>query len=396
MGNDSAAKMDETALGPWVSVVRKRDNNRKDPFKKSKKVFLGRVPQTASLTLANASSPKSSLRHGCSDSLFQNECRQDPKFLQQVSALERMLRVKTRKEEASVGAAATAGVNAGIGGLREVHKPDGLEGANLAGVGATELARLSTGNSGSLLLPEAGGAVTAGVPAFESDLPKHDNAGTIGSLLTPEARVAALEKSESDFSKNLAERSDAIGCLSQTDFPSLSASGCVASVCARLPAAAPASSFAPASRVSSPAVFAVGSHARSTPMHDARNSCSNTAINSLRDQRCRRVRSSRTVGIRFVVQTVDMSPAPVAGTYRRSADKVHDQRQVSRKRRAESSGVDPGPGPGGRSGQGGGVSGLAAACLEIPCSLVMPPGRHQFAPQSLGCARVCGSLGAKG
>ena len=51
----------------------------------------------------------------------------------------------------------------------------------------------------------------------------------------------------------------------------------------------------------------------------------------------------------------------------------------------------PGPGPRGRSGLVGGVSGLAAACLEIPCSLVMPPGRHQFAPQSLGWARVCGT-----
>ena len=134
-------------------------------------------------------------------------------------------------------------------------------------------------------------------------------------------------------------------------------------------------------------------HARSTPMHDAHNSCSDTAMNSLRDQRCRIVRSSLSVGIRSVVQTVDMSPAPAAGTYRRSADKVHAQRQVPRKRLAESSGVSPGPGPGsgGRSGRVGGVSGLAAACLEIPCSLVMPPGRHQSAPQSLGWALVCGT-----
>ena len=186
-----------------------------------------------------------------------------------------------------------------------------------------------------------------------------------------------------------------IGCLSQIDFPSLSASGCVASACARLPAAAPASSFAPASRVLSPAVHAIGSHASSTPMHDARNSCSNTAINSLRNQRCRKVRSSRTVGIRSVVQTVDMSPAPAAGTYRRSADKVHDQRQVSRKRQATCSVGDPvpgaGPGPGGRSGFVGGSLDCAAAFREIPCSLVMPPGRHQFAPQSLGWARVCGT-----
>ena len=93
------------------------------------------------------------------------------------------------------------------------------------------------------------------------------------------------------------------------------------------------------------------------------------------------------------MQTVDMSPAPAAGKYRRSADKMHDQRQVSRKRVAECSGEcpGPGPGPGGRSGRGWGVSGLAAASLEIPCSLVMPPGRHQFAPQSLGWVRVCGT-----
>ena len=54
VGNDSAAKMDETALGPWVSVVRKSSNNRKDLFKKTKKSFLGQVPQTAPLTVANA------------------------------------------------------------------------------------------------------------------------------------------------------------------------------------------------------------------------------------------------------------------------------------------------------------------------------------------------------
>ena len=142
-------------------------------------------------------------------------------------------------------------------------------------------------------------------------------------------------------------------------------------------------------------------------MHDAHNSCSDTAMNSLRVQRStsynpqgvvahnsrRKVRQSCTVGSRSVEQTVDMSPAPDAGTYRRSADTVHAQRQVSRKRLAERSGVRPGPGPGsgGRSGRVGGVSGLAAACLEILCSLVMPPGRHQFAPQSLGWVRVCGT-----
>ena len=117
-------------------------------------------------------------------------------------------------------------------------------------------------------------------------------------------------------------------------------------------------------------------------------------MNSLRVQRCRKVRQSRTVGIRSVEQTVDMSPAPAAGTYRRSAGTVRAQRQVSRNRLAESSGGGPGPGPGPLVAGLvwlGGVSGLAVACLEIPCSLVMPPGRHQSAPQSLGWARVCGT-----
>ena len=60
-----------------------------------------------------------------------------------------------------------------------------------------------------------------------------------------------------------------------------------------------------------------------------------------------------------------MSPAPAAGTYRRSASTVHVQRQVSRKRLARSSGVGagPGPGPGGRSGLVGSVPRLAAACF---------------------------------
>ena len=140
-------------------------------------------------------------------------------------------------------------------------------------------------------------------------------------------------------------------------------------------------------------------HARSTPTHDAYNSCSDTAMNFLRVQRCREVRQSRTVGIRSVEQTVDKSPATAAGTYRRSAGTVHAQRQVFRECLAESSrggpGTGLGSGPGGRSGLVGGVSGLAAACLGIPCLLVMPPGP----PQSLGWAgmwyREFGSLGAK-
>ena len=41
---------------------------------------------------------------GIKDALFQEECRQDPDFLKQVLALERMLQVKTRTESASLSA----------------------------------------------------------------------------------------------------------------------------------------------------------------------------------------------------------------------------------------------------------------------------------------------------
>ena len=183
--------------------------------------------------------------------------------------------------------------------------------------------------------------------------------------------------------------------LRESQLPSLNSSGWLSvHACASLPAV-PGVSARVCPVTSSSALSAAVVHACSTPMHDAHNSCTDTALNSLRVQRYRKVRQSRTVGIRSVEQTVDMSPAPAAGTYQRSAGTVHAQRQVPWECLAESSGGGPGPGPGsgpgGRSGLVGGVSGLAAACLEIPCSLVMPHGRHQFAPQSPGWGRVCGT-----
>ena len=176
--------------------------------------------------------------------------------------------------------------------------------------------------------------------------------------------------------------------------PSLSPSGCLSvHACASLSAApaSSASSFGVCPVTSFVAPSAAVAHVCSTPIH---NSCPDTVMNSL-VERSRKVRSRSTVGNRSVVQTVDMSPAPAAGTYRRSADEVHDQRQISRKRQAMCSVGDPvpgpGSGPGGRSGMVGGSLGCAAAIRGIPCSLVMPPGRHQRAPQSLGWEWVCGS-----
>ena len=136
-------------------------------------------------------------------------------------------------------------------------------------------------------------------------------------------------------------------------------------------------------------------HADDPLMHDVLNTSRSDMVNSLTSQRCRKVRQCSTVRFGSVEQTVDMSPAPAAGTYRRSVDEIHGQRQVSRKRWTKSSwggpGPGPGPGPGGRSGLVGGASGFAAAFRGIPCSLVMPPGRHQSAPQSLGWMWLCGT-----
>ena len=115
--------------------------------------------------------------------------------------------------------------------------------------------------------------------------------------------------------------------------------------CARV-SAVPGVSATASSSACAPASLAGVAHERSSPMHDAHNSWSDTAMNSLRVQRStsynlqgvvppnsrRKVRQGCTVGSRYAEQTVDMSPAPTAGTYRRSAGTVHDQRQVPRKR----------------------------------------------------------------
>ena len=410
VGNASAAKMDETALGPWVSVVRKSGRSKKVPFKNSD-VFLGQVPENASVTVANASSSKSlksSLRPGCSESLFEKECREDPKFLQQVSSLERMLRVKKQHDEA-VGAAATAGAFAGDVGLRV-----GLDGATVAGAAAP-------GSSGILRLSEVGGAVSSAAVAVGvaatgdssglvglradakvdgagvSELPSLPEVGGGAGVFTPEARVAST-------AGELAGNSSLIP-VSQSACSSLCHKSSLARSCAdgdeSCAVGVSSASVSAASGVAALPVRRSLTYARAAAnacgeVARGNNSWSDTAPNSLRVQNSRRkVSLNSSVGSRSVVQTVDMSPAPDAGTYRRSADKVHDQRQISRKRQAVCSvggpGPGPGTGPGGRSGLVGGSLDRAAAFRGIPCSLVMPPGRHQRAPQSLGWARVCGT-----
>ena len=108
---------------------------------------------------------------------------------------------------------------------------------------------------------------------------------------------------------------------------------------------------------------------------------------------CRKVRRSCTVGNKSAELTVDMSPAPVAGTYVRSASQLHEQRQVTRSSVAYRPGSGPGPCPGsGAGGRWSGIGlGLAATSSGISRTLGMPPKHHQGVPQSLGWKRVCGT-----
>ena len=373
---------------------------------KKSDVFLGQVPENASVTVANASSLKplqSSLRPGCRETVFEKECREDPKFLQQVSSLERMLRVK-KQHDAAVGAAATAGASAGDDGFRTV-----------AGAAAP-------GPSGNLRLSEAGGVVSsiavsagprsghdgagdsefrlvsgvrrgAGVVVAEARVASSAGAGGSEGVLTPEARVAL---SASNTSVIPVSQSACSTLSHKSSLARSCADGDESGVVGVSSAAVFAASGVAALPVRRSTTYALAAANACGEVARGNNSWSDTAPNSLRVQNSRRkVSLSSSVGNRSVVQTVDMSPALAAGTYRRSADEVHDQRQISRKRQALCSVGDPdpgpGPGPGGRSGLVGGSLDRAAAFRGIPCSLVMPPGRHQRAPQSLGWARVCGT-----
>ena len=345
--------------------------------------------------------------------LFQRTLKEDPTFETQVKAVERMLKVRERvvASDAAVSAVPSGKCAGGLDAETDLPKVSSGSGRHVSGTdGRPNLSLRSAGfparfNDGVHTMTEFGVSLAQPAHASAGEL-----MGSFGLVEDSESVAEPVMGSTAAAAAGATagERQRNIRLLEQyeSDFPPLS-SGCLsvpacASVSAVLGVSArvcPVPSFSAAS--------AAVAHARLTPMHDAHNSCSSTVVNSLRVQRAtsynpegvvapnsrRKVRSNRTVGNRSVVQTVDMSPAPAAGTYRRSADEVHVQRQISRSSRAESSRCNPGPGPGpgGRSGFGGGVSGHAAAFMEIPCSLVMPPGRHQFAPQSLGWARVCGS-----
>ena len=275
-----------------------------------------------------------------------------------------------------------------------------LDGAKLAGAAVG-------GTSGLLLLPEVGGAVSAGAPAFESDLPKHDKAGTVESLLTPEARVAATAGESGVRFLSLHVPLCVTGHLlhvHSADGDESCAVGVASVSAASGVAALPAGRSLTYARVPANACGEVAS---------VSNSGRSDTGNSLRVQRSssynlqgvvapnsrRKVRQSCTVGSWSAEQTVDMSPARLlehidglpaqcmpsdrflGNVWQRALGVILVRVLVQ--------------------AVGGGVSGLAAACLEIPCSLVMPPGRHQFATAISGLGAgmwywEIGSWGAKG
>ena len=326
---------------------------------------------------------------------------QDPVFCQRVAGLERMLRVRARNEHTSDSLAS---------GSRDLVTDSQVQGVAPGRCSAehsvcevpsvdTDLADpLCQSVSGDFdFVPDPVLQTVCGNDELKRDL--DDGIAAVRATTAGERNHSRLlEVIESVFLS-------LISCSENSSSPSsLRVSShkraheiCRAAAFACLPH--PHSAFHSACR-SLPALLVA--HADDPLMHDVLNS-------SLRVQRAtsynpegvvalnsrRKVRLTSTVGFGSVEQTVDMSPAPAAGTYRRSVDEMHGQRQVSRKRWTKGSWVGPGPGPGlgpgGRSGLVGGASGFAAAFRGIPRSLVMPPGRHQFAPQSLGWERVCGT-----
>ena len=220
--------------------------------------------------------------------LFQRALKDDPRFETQVKALARMLKVRERV----VGR--TDAVSGATSGKSVAGHASGADGRpNFAGlrVGSKKFAAAGVfnGNSG---LPDGPVSALSKMSELETSAGVRGSAAVTTadefvdpvSCCAPDATAgracpAHATAGESDSSFGFC-------CLSEIEFPSLNSSGCAAAVaCARWPAAASSSSFSPAPGCSSSAVSAVVAHARFTPMHDAHNSCSDTAINSLRVQR---------------------------------------------------------------------------------------------------------------
>ena len=201
-----------------------------------------------------------------------------------------------------------------------------------------------------------------------------------------------LEEAESDFTKNLAEcavspgrvrsahatagESDKIIGSSRLSELSLNSSGCVAAVaCARLPAV-PGLSAAASSSAFPPASLAVVAHARTTPMHDAHNSWSDTG--KVHGPTGRRRAKGGVSG-----PAEDLRPVAevAAGVNFRPAGGV----------RGQVTGSLPGrqPGTGTRQVKGSVVT--PSLHPEVPGIQFVSPGYGLDIRQSMGWTKVCGT-----
>ena len=279
----------------------------------------------------------------------------DPSFVSQVRGLEAMLRVRER-----IGPAAVETDSHGLSSELAVVAGSGKIDDELGTVSESALrcslldAEAGIGGHDAFLLAAAGSGL--GDVGFEPALHRYS--------MDPEAGLNDVTCCSSLHSR--------IGCLDSSISAHVSSHARspvpLTVSCPARPAVVAAVASPAASRARSYAQVAAAACDDVVALHDSLRPCNSGGAGGLLPvQRStsyhldnsrlgsnsrRKVRPCSTIGSRSVVQTVDMSPAPAAGTYRRSADKVHDQRQVSRTRQTGqiAQGVDPGQGPGSRSG----------------------------------------------
>ena len=172
----------------------------------------------------------------------------------------------------------TAGETEGISGLREVFESESKN-AEAAGAPATAgeyegiTGLLEVCESDSMKTEAAGAPVTAGVR--EGFLELHEVRES-ALRMRPGAVVASATAGECE---------GIFGSRSSVETHCLFSSwGVDVVACARV-SAVPGVSATASSSASAPASFAGVAHARSSPMRDAHNSWSDTAVNSLRVQR---------------------------------------------------------------------------------------------------------------
>ena len=241
---------------------------------------LEHVPVSGKLV---GSSLRGSLLHCCApvaskvsdEAIFQEECRPDPEFRNRVLGLERMLRVEAQKESTLVPEGAFPGklVASHSGKTLPRSVMDNAFVANIqdldVGVDTDSVRRAFRSPSEG---PETV-LVSAGVSKGITELLE-----VAEPVRSSELAVGAASAGASDRAATAGESQKIIGLREryESDFPSLNSSGCVDVDAGARVLALPVASASLSSSASAPASLAVVVHARSTPMHVAHNSWSDT------------------------------------------------------------------------------------------------------------------------